>query len=202
MDKILQRLTRFVAWHRRIIAALLVGLAVVLALQQLRPAESDLAEVVVLTTGHDQGDRLTSSDIRLTRVPRQALPSQYLTDPEEAVGRTISVGLSPGTVLQPGLLSPTPTVAEGRSLTPVQLADPSLAAILSPGMSVSLVLTETSEIVASHARITALSTQDQGGTFQFGSATRPLLLLDVAAESAAVVSAFGQTGQLSVIIET
>ncbi|RRD05132.1 hypothetical protein EII34_07240 [Arachnia propionica] len=202
MDTFLQRAKRFVSWHRRVIAALLVGLAAAAVFTQLHPDSVDLTDVAVLATSREQGDRLTATDVHVIRVPRHALPEEYLDTPEEAIGRTTSVGLSPGTILQSGLLSSTPTVAEGRSLTPVQLSDPSLAEILSPGMSVTLVLTETGEIVASHARITALSSQDEGGSFQLGSPHRPLLLLDVAADSAPVVSALGQTGQLSVIIET
>ena len=202
MDTLLQRTKRFVSWHRRIIAALLVGVAAAVVFTQLRPSDADLTDVAVLATAREQGDRLTTADVHIIRVPRRHLPTEYLDTPEKAIGRTIGVGLSPGTVLQHGLLNPTPTVGEGRSLTPIQLSDPSLAEILSPGMSVTLVLSETSEIVASHARITALSTQDGGGTFQLGSAHRPLILLDVAAESAPLVSALGQTGQLSVIIDT
>ncbi|MDO5066427.1 MAG: flagella basal body P-ring formation protein FlgA [Propionibacteriaceae bacterium] len=202
MDTLLQRAKRFISWHRRIIAALLVGVATAIVLGQLRPDTVDLTDVAVLTSNLEQGHRLTASDVHLVRAPRDTLPDEYLDTAEEAIGRTISVSLSPGTVLQHGLLSAAPTVAEGRSLTPIQLADPSLVEVLSPGMSVTLVLTETSEIVASHARITALSAPDGGGTFQLGSSHRPLILLDVAAESAPIVSALGQSGQLSVVIET
>lgn len=151
MDTLLQRTKRFVSWHRRIIAALLVGVAAAVVFTQLRPSDADLTDVAVLATAREQGDRLTTADVHIIRVPRRHLPTEYLDTPEEAIGRTIGVGLSPGTVLQHGLLNPTPTVGEGRSLTPIQLSDPSLAEILSPGMSVTLVLSETSEIVASHS---------------------------------------------------
>lgn len=173
-----------------------------LIVTHLTPSGADLVDAVVLTRARAQGDRLATNDVTLAHLPRSSLPEGHVAKPEEAVGRVIGVGLSPGTVLQPGLLSPAPTVAEGRSLTPIQLADPSLAEVLSPGMSVTLVLTETSEIVASNARITTLTTEDNSGPFRVGSSSRPLILLDVPAESAATVSALGQTGQLSVVIET
>lgn len=202
MDRIPPRLARFISWHRRTIAAVLAGVTAMLIFSQLTPSGADLVDAVVLARARTQGDRLAANDVRLARLPRSSLPEDHVATPDEAVGRVVGVGLSPGTVLQPGLLSPAPTVAEGRSLTPIQLADPSLAEVLAPGMSVTLVLTETSEVVVSNARITTLTADEDSGPFRVGSSSRPLILLDVPAESAPTVSALGQTGQLSVVIET
>lgn len=196
----LHRLGRIVSLHRRVLAAVLAGLATFVVVNQLTPRRQDLTKVPVITTAIPAGHTIVEAEVRLAALPDEALPEAPSVHLEEVIGQTTAVSLSPGTVLQPGLFTSADTAEPGRSLTPIQLSEPSLKSLLTPGMRVSLVMTESSEVITPDARISALPAEPERSGLQAGGASRPLIVVDVPTEVAATVSSLGQGGGLSVIL--
>ena len=84
----MDRIHRFVFEHRRTLAALLAGLAVLTALSALRQ-QPDGAAVLVTSRDLRSGHVLTASDVRTTTVPPAALPSHGLVR-GDAIGRRVA----------------------------------------------------------------------------------------------------------------
>jgi len=84
----MDRIHRFVFEHRRTLAAVFTGLAVLTALSALS-REPDGTSVLVARHDLRSGHVLTASDLRTTRVPSAALPSHTL-DRAAAVGRRVA----------------------------------------------------------------------------------------------------------------
>ena len=86
------------------------------------------------------------------------------------------------------------TVAKGRAVVPIVVADGELRRLLSPGDLISLVSAhgESPGVVTGDARVLALPAA--------ASAEHGALLVDVPASSAALVALLGQGGQLGVVL--
>ena len=105
----MDRINRFVFEHRRSLAALFAGLAVLTALSAMR---AEPAGSTVLVARHDlrSGHVITASDLRTTTVPPSARPSHSL-DRGRAIGRRVAGPMRAGEamtdyrVLQEGALS-------------------------------------------------------------------------------------------------
>jgi Flp pilus assembly protein CpaB len=84
----MDRINRFVFDHRRSLAAVLAGLAVLTALTALRP---ETAGTAVLVARHDlrSGHVLTAADVRTSTVPQAARPDHVLAR-EAAIGRRVA----------------------------------------------------------------------------------------------------------------
>ncbi len=199
MESPLHRIRRFLSWHRRAIAALLAGLAMFALAQQLTPAPVNMVPAVVVADAAAAGSILEEPHLKVTSLPADALPADHYSNIDEVIGQTLGFGLSPGTVIQPGMLAATPQLAAGRALVPILVRDDALRELLSPGSLVTLVLSTTTEVITNDARVAVMPATDQGGLFKVSS-DKPLLLVDVPAELGPSVAALGQSGQLSVIL--
>jgi pilus assembly protein CpaB len=148
----LRRLIGTAGWARslalrRVVAALLTLLAVVLA---LRPAPAAAGPSVgVLVAAHDlpPGVLLTPADLRLAALPPDAVPSGALRDPAAAAGRVLAGPARAGEPLTDvRLLGPENTwLASGdpsAAAVPVRLADAGVAELLHPGTRVDVVALE------------------------------------------------------------
>jgi pilus assembly protein CpaB len=104
-----RELRRAVSWHRRLLAGVLVAVAVLAGLQVVRPAT--VPAVGIVTAAHDlsAGTTLTSADLRLTLLPPELAPT--------GAARSI------GAVLGARLASP---LRFGEPLTDVRLVGPAL----------------------------------------------------------------------------
>ncbi len=129
---------------RRVLALALVLLAAGLA---LRPTpQHSLATVPMLVAAHDlaPGTTLTQADITVAEVPPRLRPPAALTTPPEATGRVLA---GPTTAGEP--LTQTRLVSHENSrlstgdptaaAVPFRLADPAVAALLTPGTRVDVV---------------------------------------------------------------
>ncbi len=200
MDTIIPRLRRFLSWHRRAIAALLAGLAAFALTSQLSPRPKDQTPAVTLARAVQAGAVLTDADLTVTQFPSNTLPERHYSEPTELKGQTLGFGLARGTVVQPGMLAATPTLAEGRALVPILIRDTSLRDMLTPGTSITLVLADSSEVVTADARVSALPSREEGTILSPGAGRKPLVLVDVPADLGPSISALGQSGQLAVIL--
>jgi hypothetical protein len=200
VESFFQRLRRFVSWHRRAIAALLAGLGAFALVTHLSPRGQDQVPVVALARSVAAGGVLRSDDLKVTHLPSGTLPEHSFKDPGELVGQTLGFGLETGTVLQPGMLAATPSLAEGRALVPILIRDNSLRTLLSPGTPVTLVLADSGEVVATDARVSSMPSASEGTLLNPGGGAKPLILVDVPAGIGPEVSALGQQGKLTVIL--
>ena len=142
MESFIRCLGRFLSWHRRAIAALLAGLGAFALATHLSPNDQDRVPVVVLTRSVAAGTELRSDDLRIAHLPSEMLPGQRFPDTGELIGQTLGFGLEAGTVLQPGMLAASPSLAEGRSLVPVLLRDKKQRSVNSPRPPITLVLAD------------------------------------------------------------
>lgn len=195
------KLKRFVAWHRRALAAALAGLGVLLLATQLAPAQDPGTAVVVTTRAVAAGDVLTAADVQVVALPLRALPEGPLPEPADVVGTRAATRIAANTVVQAGMLATTADLADGRALVPIAIPDDQLAGLLAPGSLVSLVYAgEGFEVVTDDARVAALPAAQERSELAVVSARAPLVLLDVPNAIAPTVAALGQRGELSVIL--
>jgi Flp pilus assembly protein CpaB len=130
----------FIYRYRRPIAAASAALAVLLLAAALRPASADRIDVVIASTDLPAGTTLAPQDIALAPMPADYLPPGALTNPDDAVGRTMAGGITAGEPMTHSRLVSTAPRADGLLTVPVRLADPEAAALLAPGSLIDLVL--------------------------------------------------------------
>lgn len=126
---------------RRAAAMGLVGLAALLALNRESSAEGVM---VVAARDLSPGTVVGSSEVTLRELPPQAVPDGAARSPAVVVGRTLAAPVRRGEPLTDVRLtgseltqavSPDPAMVS----VPVRLADPGVAAVLHPGVTVDVV---------------------------------------------------------------
>jgi Flp pilus assembly protein CpaB len=170
--------SRFVLRHRRALAALFAGLAVLLALGALR-AEPPSRPVVVASRDLPSGTVLTTGDVRLTRLPLWVVPDHSIRATDDAVGRTIAGPMRRGEALTDRRIVRADRMdgyPDGSVLATVRLADASALASLRVGDRVDIVAVVPeggeAEVVARDALIVTLPrTADSTGGVSLGVAT-------------------------------
>ncbi|MCT9931508.1 Flp pilus assembly protein CpaB [Planotetraspora sp. A-T 1434] len=125
--------SRLLARRRRLIAAILAGLAVTCVVMSVRPPQG----VAVLAAARDLGGgRLSASDVMVVRLPPDAVPDGAFRTASAVMGRVVSGPMRRGEPLTDArLLSQGLLAAQGPGMvaTPVRIADPAAARLLSPG---------------------------------------------------------------------
>lgn len=127
---------------RRLLAGVLVVLAAAVALLP----SGDRSGVTVLVTARDlpPGTPLTSADVQLRALPRDAVPDGALVAVADVEGRLLAGAARRGEPLTDVRLTG-PELADlatgdpGAATVPVRLSDPDLAALLQPGAVVDVV---------------------------------------------------------------
>ena len=187
---------------RRIVAALLAGLALVLA---VRPASApasagapDLIAVPVSASDLAAGRVLAVGDLDTADYPPDAVPDGVPADPDQLLGRVLAGAVRAGEpitdvrLLGAGL---TALLPEGQVAAPVRLADLAVAGLVRTGDRVDVLATApdaaAAEVVAGGALVLAATGADDGsGT--------GLLVLAVDGETAARLAAAATTATLTV----
>jgi pilus assembly protein CpaB len=130
-------------WLRRAVAAVLVGLAAVLALAPGRAGSADDA-VVVAAQNLAAGTVLEPALVTLRGIPKQAVPDGAARVPSAVLGRTLAAPVRRGEPLTdvrltgPDLTRASSTNPDAVSVS-LRLADPGIAALLHPGTTVDVV---------------------------------------------------------------
>lgn len=116
-----------------------------MTVHQLSPPRPDLVSMVVVDRALAAGSTLAATDVRVVSVPPGALPPDAVQDVGEAVGRTVAVNVTPGTVVSAPVLSTdlAGQAPPGTVIAAVRLAEPALADLLEPGMRVDLLAPAT-----------------------------------------------------------
>ena len=157
-----RRLRRRVLAHRRLLAAMLALVAVVLGVQAARPADPASARLIVAARDLAPGTRLDDADLTTVRVPPDAVPGGAATVPGDLSGHVLAAGVRRGEPVT-DLRLVGPALTAGRTdlvAVPVRLPDPEMAALLRVGDHVRLLATDAADgqtrTVAPDAEVLAL----------------------------------------------
>lgn len=118
----MDRLDRLVFAHRRLLAAVCAGLAVLLTIAALDDGSST-RRVVVVTADLDAGTVLGAEHVTTRDVPVDAVPGGVLTETRDAVGRTLAGPVRDGEVVTDR------RVVDARDLSGFGVDDPALATV-------------------------------------------------------------------------
>jgi len=174
-----ETISRLVLRHRRPLAALFAGLAVLLALGALR-AEPPGRAVVVAARDLASGTVLGADDVRHVQLPESAVPAHSTADVDAVVGRTVAGPMRRGEVvtdrriLHADRMSGFPA---GTVLATVRLADADALSSLGVGDRVDVVAVDPdggaeAEVIARHVEVVTLPrTDDDSGGVPVGVAT-------------------------------
>ena len=136
-----RRIRRLVLVRRRMVAALLAGLAVLTGVRAASMPATEMTAVVVAADDLPGGSTLTLHDVTTVELPLDAVPSGALPRAEAVDGRVLAAPLREGEPLTdvrlvaPGLLDGYP----GLVAAPVRVADPAVVRLLGVGDRVDLV---------------------------------------------------------------
>ncbi len=118
----MDRLDRFVFTHRRLLAAVCAGLAVLLTIGALDDG-SRTRRVVVVTGDLDAGTVLTADHVTTHALPVEAAPAGALTSTSDAVGRSLAGPVRDGEIMTDR------RVVDARDLSGFGIDDPALATV-------------------------------------------------------------------------
>jgi Flp pilus assembly protein CpaB len=187
---------------RRVAAALLAVLALVLALRPAPvPASGSVPDVVaVVVSARDlpAGTVLTAGDLGVAGYPRDAVPAGSTGDPGQWLRRVLAAGVRAGEPLTDARLvgaGLTALLPEGQVAAPVRLADLAVAGLVRTGDRVDVLATgpdaAAAEVVARGALVLAAT----GAAEESGAG---LLLIAVDGATAARLAAAATTATLTV----
>lgn len=194
---------------RKIVALVLIVAAVGVALHD-RLQQHDT--VLVYSKDISAGSRITNADVSIIRVPADMAPHDHLSTPDAAVGNIVVTSRSHGSMVSladfvdSALISQnmTNTTQEDSGvqnhMVPITLADPTLAGLLRPGDTITIV-TATDEntkpqIIAAGGKVVFAATKNS----DLPDATPGTILVSLAAESAATVAAASLSLPLAVVV--
>jgi pilus assembly protein CpaB len=187
---------------RRVAAAVLAALALVLGLRPTAPTTAagtpELVAVAVSSRDLPAGTVLTAPDLAVARYPPDAVPSGAAAAQEPLLRRVLAAGvrarepITDARLVGAGL---TALLPDGQVAAPVRLADLAVAGLVRTGDRVDVLAVPpdaaTAEVVAGDALVLAATGADQ-------EAGAGLLLIAVDAETAARLAAAATTATLTV----
>jgi len=189
---------------RRVAAALLVGLAVVLA---LTPGEGESTGDVVVVAARDlaPGTVLAPSEVTLRELPAAVTPDGATRFPDAVLGRTLAAPVRRGEPLTDvrltgSELARAASTNTGAVSVPLRLADPGVAALLHIGAAVDVVTAGERQdepvVLARGARVVAVLETDNRTEARDGRLV--LVALDPAAAIRVAAASIAQ--QLTVTV--
>jgi Flp pilus assembly protein CpaB len=144
-------LRRHLGAHRRLVAGLLAGLAVLLGISAVRPPP--VASVAVLAAARDlvAGSPLVLADLRTVALPRSAVPEGALRPGAAVLGRLVAGPVRRGEPLTDvRVLGPALLAAFGRDVVavPLRFADAGAVTLLRPGDRVDVLASPATALAA------------------------------------------------------
>ncbi|GAB3484086.1 SAF domain-containing protein [Nocardiopsis coralliicola] len=126
--------------HRRGLAALCAGLALVGALLVVRPPPERVEHLVVAARDLSPLDPVAADAVRTARIAAAAAPDGALRTQQDAVGRLLTGPVRRGEVLTTARFADAPAADYGPGLVaaPVRIADGGAVALLAPGSRVDV----------------------------------------------------------------
>ncbi len=189
---------RRVLLARRVAAALLASLALVLALAP-HPVPTGVP-IAVTTAEIPAGATVRAADLAVREWPAELVPAGALRDPEAAVGRVLVGAARAGEPLTDVRLvgaGAVPGAGRGAAAVPIRLADAGVAALLVPGSHVDVVTagerTDQPVVLAADAAVLAVMAEDTRGRGR-------LVMVAVPREIATRVAAAALSEQVAVTL--
>ncbi len=181
-------------------AAVLAGLAVWAALSVLRPPGPATTTALVTVRALPGGQTVTADDVAVRQLPLDAVPTDFLHDPAQAVGRPLTVPVPAGALLLPASVVNREALAgPGLSVLPVTLASTAVG-LIEVGDRIDLLGADANSdavLVASAARVVAvLSTPGGSSPLSPVQTSGPVLLVEVRPASLPRVAAAAARGPL------
>ncbi len=140
----LRRLRRRVLLHRRLLAALAAGGAVLAGLHAAAPAPPETVTVWAARQDLPGGEVLEEGDLTPLELPPGAVPAEAVRDPDSVLGRTLAAPMTRGEpltavrTLAGGLLRGYP----GATAVPLRITDAAVVDLLRVGDRVSFVVAD------------------------------------------------------------
>ena len=198
-----QRLRRRVLLHRRGLAALCAGLAVLVAVGATSPPDAPTVRAWVAAEDLPGGSVLRAGSLVARDLPPEALPGQAVTDPRQVVGRVLAAPVARGEtltrlrVVQGRLLRGYP----GRTAVPLRVGDAAAVSLLRVGDRVSFVVADPDgrtepELLVEDVPVVALPTPAPRGSADATGATGGLVVVAVPDVAAVRVAARAATAVL------
>jgi pilus assembly protein CpaB len=122
--------------HRRLAAAVLVGVAVLIGLRTIAPSPPPSVLAVVAARDLVAGTRLTTEDIRTVRVARSLMPASGALSESSSTGQVLAAPVRAGEVITDRSVIGRSLVAgypSGIVATAIRLPDADIVALLSTG---------------------------------------------------------------------
>ncbi|KQP27287.1 SAF domain-containing protein [Aeromicrobium sp. Leaf272] len=195
----MDRLRSAVLDHRRLLAAVCTGLAVLLTVVAVRQP-GDTVTVAVAAADLPSGHALTDADVTVARLPRTAAPTRVLTDVETLLGRRVGGPMRAGEVFTDARVlsaGTTDQLPEGHVVTTLRLADAAATQGLRVGDRVDVVAVAARDdgpratVVATSAQVAAVPAPD--------GAEEATLAVQTPRETALTLARAGLEAQLSVV---
>ena len=192
---------RAVSWHRRKLAVLAAVGAVLTGVSAAAPAEPPSLDVVRTRAQLPGGAVLTAADLTVDRVVAADAPAGAVTDVDVLVGKTLAAPVAARQVLTAlAVVSVRSAVSPAHVLAPMKIGDLDLAAQLRPGDRVDVLAADDTSpkasVVAAGARVVTVPQIDPEAQ---NASTGALVLVDVDAQTAAVLARAAVSATLTVI---
>jgi Flp pilus assembly protein CpaB len=189
--------------RRRLIAAILVALAVLTGIRATAAPPAPTTPVVVAGADLAGGSPVRRRDLRVVPYPADAVPTGAVARVHGLVGRVLAAPLRRGEpvtdvrLVAPGLLAGYP----GTVAAPVRVADRGAVRLLEVGDRVDLIATRPdggeASVVVGRAPVVAVP---RGGRHEDGMTTGGLVVVAVSSDRALALAAASVTSVLSVTL--
>lgn len=164
LSALTSRLRHALRWHRRLLAAVAAGVAILATLSVLAPPPPDTVTVVVAARDLPAGTRLSAEDLQEREHPVGLVPRGAFASTTGLVGRLLATGTSSGAPLDRSDLVEAQRARPGRMLVPFRLQDAGVAGLLRVGDLVSVVAVDDGgapTVLAKRVRVAALPNSEE-----------------------------------------
>lgn len=200
-DSAVRRLRRAYARYRRLAAATLAAIAVLLLVRVISPPPAESVPVVVAAHDLSGGTTVGADDVRIARMAPALAPHGAFTQTTTVLGSTVAAPMRAGEALTDRRVLGKSLVAgyaPGLVAAPVRIQDPDVVTLLHAGDSIDVYVASTAQgpatRIASAVRVVMLPRVADDGR------SGALVVLAVTPVDAAEIAAASATAPLSVTL--
>lgn len=201
-----RRARRLVLARRRLLAALLAGVAVLTGVRAASLPPVDTTTVLVAARDLAGGATLTPEDLTTVDLPQGAVPAGAVAAAGDVEGRTLAAPVRRGEpltdvrLLAPGILAGYP----GTVAAPVRVADPAAVRLLSVGDRIDLVAVSpeggAATVVADSVPVVAVPGRPAAGSAEDGLVGGALVVVAVPEDRALALAEASVRAVISVVL--
>jgi len=201
-------LRRRILRHRRPLAAILAGLAVLCVVPVLAPDATPTRDVVVAATAIPGGAALEPRDLEMRSIPADHVPPGAVLEISDAVGRIVGSPIDAGEMVtasrlvSPGLASGAPGRDGSSYAVPVRLGDREVAGLLEAGHRIDLIRARRAgapSLVAEDVLVITVPRSAQDSAFGGPRVAGTLVLVEADRETAVRLASSGDEGLYAIL---